>query len=366
MRTSNDRSRRPLIAVLAGVALVVAACGSDDTSSPSATTGDDAVTTELGSAPGATATADTAPADTAVEASAPADTSAPGTASTDTTAPDASDGTATGVTTGSDGSADAVPERVVSLSPTHTEIMFAIGADDLLVAVDQNSNHPEEVSELPNELSGFEPNVEAIAAYEPDLVLIGGDFTGLGDQLADIGIDSWDGPAATSFDDTYAQITELGDRTGNDEEASELVDSMRARIDELASSAPDLGDGATYYHELGPELYTATSSTFIGEVYGLFGLSNVADELEADAGQYPQLNAEFLVEADPDLVYLADTRCCDVTAASFGEREGYGSIAAVSSDAVVELDDDIASRWGPRIVDFVEAVATSLERLPAG
>ena len=82
-----------------------------------------------------------------------------------------------------------MPERIVSLSPTHTEMLFAIGAGDQLVAVDEFSNYPAEALELPNDLSGFEPNVEAIAAFEPDLVVIGGDFTGLGDQLASIGID---------------------------------------------------------------------------------------------------------------------------------------------------------------------------------
>ena len=109
--------------------------------------------------------------------------------------------------------------RIVSLSPTLTEMMFAIGAGDDLVAIDEYSNYPPEALELPHELSGFEPNVEAIAGYEPDVVLISGDFTGLGGQLEPLDIEVWDGPAAVTLDDTYAQIEGLGELTGNQEEA---------------------------------------------------------------------------------------------------------------------------------------------------
>ncbi len=165
-----------------------------------------------------------------------------------------------------------MPERVVSLSPTHTEMMFAIGAGDLLVAVDDFSNHPAEALELPNELSGFEPNVEAIAAFEPDLVLIGGDFTGLGDQLAELDIESWDGPAAVTISDTYAQIEQLGAATGNVAEAAELVSSMQTRIDEIVAAVPQPDAPLSYYHELDPTYYSADSTTFIGEIYSLLGL----------------------------------------------------------------------------------------------
>src|SRR5690606_38536113 len=125
-------------------------------------------------------------------------------------ASDTTTATATTDPVTTDGDGTGTVERVVSLSPTHTEKMFAIGAGDLLVAVDEFSNYPQAALDLPNELSGYEPNVEAIAGYEPDLVLIGGDFSGLGDQLAAVGIESWDGPAGMTLDDTYAQIADLG------------------------------------------------------------------------------------------------------------------------------------------------------------
>jgi iron complex transport system substrate-binding protein len=254
----------------------------------------------------------------------------------------------------------SVAERIVSLSPTHTEILFAIGAGDLLVAVDDQSNYPAEVAELPNDLSGFEPNVEAIAAYEPDLVVIGGDFTGLGDQLDAVGIDWWDGPAATTLDDTYAQIEELGDVTGTSDAAAALVAEMQAGIDEIVAATPVPPEPLTLYHELDPTLFSADSTTFIGELYSLLGLRNVADGAEGDSGGFPQLNAEFLVSANPDLIFLADTKCCAETAETVAARPGWDAIAAVANGNVFEMDDDIASRWGPRVVDYLSAVSDAV------
>jgi iron complex transport system substrate-binding protein len=255
--------------------------------------------------------------------------------------------------------ADA-PERVVSLSPTHTEIVFAIGADDLLVAVDDQSNHPAGALDLPNELSGLNPDVEAIVADEPDLVITGGDFSGLGDQLAGVGIDTWDGPPPATIDGVYAQIAELGAALGRSVEANTVVEDMRAEIEEITATVPDLAEPLAVYHELDPSLFSVDSSTFIGDVYAQLGLRNVADRIEGDFGGFPQLNQEFLVSADPDLIFLADTKCCGETAATVAERPGWEAIAAVRDGNVFELDDDVASRWGPRIVDFLGAVATAV------
>lgn len=353
MRSRERRTTRTLVAALAGIALVAAGCGSDESTDEAPSTTEAAESTD-------TDVETTEPADTAATGST-ADTEPAGTEPVSTEPTGTTAGTAPGTDAAGDGE---IPERVVSLSPTHTEIMFAIGADDLLVSVDDQSNYPEAALDLPNDLSGFEPNVEAIAAFDPDLVLLSDD--GLVGQLDDLGIDSFVGPAATTFDDTYTQIEQLGAMTGHVGDAAELVSSMQTRIDELSETAPALDAPLTYYHELTDGLFTATSSTFIGEVYGIFGLTNIADELEADAGQFPQLNAEFLVDASPDLVFLADTKCCDVTPESFGEREGFGSIAAVQNGNVIGVDDDIASRWGPRIVDYVELVSGAVEQAAVG
>jgi iron complex transport system substrate-binding protein len=309
----TTRTPRALIAFVAGLSLIAAACGSDgDTPADSGAAATSPVTDP---------TASTAPAD-------PVD----------------------------------APERIVSLSPTHTEMLFAIGAGDRLVAVEEFSDHPAEALELPNELSGFEPNVEAIAAFEPDLVVIGGDFTGLGGQLDAIGIPWWDGPAAATLDDTYAQLEQLGAVTGQVAEAAELVAQMRADIDAIVADTTVPDEPLTFYHELDPTYFSADSTTFIGELYSLLGLRNIADRAEGDSGGFPQLNAEFIVSADPDLIFLADTKCCGETAETVAARDGWGSIAAVVDGNVVEMDDDIASRWGPRVVDYLAAVSAAVEQ----
>jgi len=327
MRSGIARHQRCAIGLLAGIALISGACGSDDQGVVDPTDTrvflDPPATTDGGPTTEAAPASEVPPI---VESTAPA---------------------------------GPVPERIVSLSPTHTEMLFAIGASDLLVAVDDQSDYPPAALELPNELSGFEPSVEAIAAFDPDLVITGGDFTGLGEQLAQLGIEVWDGPAATSFDETYGQIEQLGTITGRSTEALELIRSMVARIDELVVDAPRPDEPLAIYHELDPTLYSADSSTFIGEIYALFGLRNIADQADGDSA-FPQLNAEVVVAADPDIIFLADTRCCGQSAATVAARPGWDAITAVQTGNVVEMDDDIASRWGPRVVDYVEAVAAAL------
>ncbi len=317
------RSGTRVLGALVGLALLTAACGSDATDAgPTA----DAATDTTATGPGPDGTV----------------------AGTDVPGPEGD-----------------VPERIVSLSPTHTEMLFAIGAGDLLVAVDQFSDHPAEARQLPNELSGFEPNVEAIAAYAPDLVITGGDFTGLGDQLAALDIPAWDGPAAVTIEDTYDQLGQLGAITGHDAEAAAVVAGMQARVTEIVAGLPVIERPLTFYHELDDTLYSADSTTFIGDIYSLVGLHNVADRAEGENFGFPQLNAEFLVSADPDLIFLADTKCCGVDAEAVAARPGWDTIAAVENGNVIPMDDDIASRWGPRIVDYLEAVAAAVEQAAA-
>lgn len=254
------------------------------------------------------------------------------------------------------------PERIVSLSPTHTEILFAIGAGEQVVAVDAMSNHPAEASAVVTSLSGYEPNVESIVSYEPDLVVIGDDYNGLAEQLASVGIDSWATPAPLNLDEVLAQIEDLGERVGRLDEATELATSMRASIDEVVASTATLDAPLSYYHELDDTYFTATSNTFVGSVYSLFGLRNIADAAE-DQSDYPQLSAEFIISQNPDLIFLADTKCCAVSAESVAARPGWETLAAVQNGHVIALDDDIASRWGPRIVDFVRFIAEAISQL---
>lgn len=249
-------------------------------------------------------------------------------------------------------------QRIVSLSPTHTEILYAIGAGDQVVAVDSMSNFPADAAIT--DLSSYEPNVEAIAEFDPDLVVIGDDFTGLADQLAAIGVESWVSSAPVSLDEAYAQIVDLGSAVGRSEAASELADSMKADIEEIIAGAAQLPEGTSYFLELDDTLYSVTSNTFVGSIFDMFGLRNIADATEGDT-DYPQLSAEFIVSQDPTLIFLADTKCCGASAETVAARPGWDVLSAVINGHVFGLDDDIASRWGPRLVDFVAAIADALK-----
>jgi iron complex transport system substrate-binding protein len=295
--------------------------------------------------------------DTTVASTTPPDTA------TDTVAPD-SVAPDTVVVVPATLDPNTIPTKIVSLSPTHTEILFAIGAGDQVIAIDDQSNYPPEAAALPNDLSGFEPNVEAIAAYEPDLVVLADDFNGLVDQLSALGIPAWSGPAAATFDDMYAQIEQLGAVTGHVAEAAEVVLGIQTDLDAIVASAPDLPKGITYMHEVDSTLYVATSATFIGKVYELFGLTNIADAADDGSG-YPQLSAEFIIEADPDFIFLGDALYGE-SPETVAARPGWASLAAVANGGVIPVDADTSSRWGPRVVDFAASIADALNSVIIG
>jgi len=252
------------------------------------------------------------------------------------------------------------PARIVSISTVATEMLFAIGAGDQMVAVDSLSTFPAEAPVT--DLSGFEPNIEAILGFQPDLVVLSYDPGDVMAGLEAAGVDSLLQGASMTIADTYVQILALGEITGRTAEAEALVNSMQAEIAELAASVVEPDEPLSYYHELDDTLYTVTSSTFIGEVYALAGLVNAADPADAEGTSwgYPQLSAEYLLDADPDIIFLADTKCCGQTAATIAERPGWETLTAVSTGRIVELDDDVASRWGPRIVDFLRAIVVAV------
>lgn len=260
-------------------------------------------------------------------------------------------------------SAAVVPQRIVSLSPTSTETLFAIGAGAQVVAVDDQSGYPANAPRTA--LSGLTPSAEAIAAYKPDLVVVSADTGGLVGALGKLGIKSVVLPSASTLDEAYGQMSALGKETGHVPDAERLVTGIKNDLAALATATPKPATPLTYYHELSQDYYSANSHTFAGQVYGLFGLVNVADSAPSTSG-YPQLSAEALVKADPNLVFLADTKCCRQDAAAVAARPGWAAISAVKNGNVVALDDDVASRWGPRLLDFAKAVAAAVVKAAPG
>jgi iron complex transport system substrate-binding protein len=334
-------TRKAVAGLIAGLALV-AACGSDPE-------------------PVAEPATEPAPSTTEAEFSEPA---------ADPPAEAEAEATEEAVEADSEAEPDAeetYPSRIVSLSPTATEMLYAIGAGDQVIAVDDFSNYPAETADKMPGISGYDPNVEAILALEPDLIVTEGSNPDLIEQIERVGIAHWAGPAAVGLDDVYAQIEQLGAATGHLDTAVALTTDMATRVDAVLTRIAELdNEPLSYYHELDPTYYSVTSETFIGTVYRLLGLVNIADAIEEESYGYPQLSAEFILEADPDLIFLACTKYCGETIDTVAARPGWDTLAAVTNGNVIELDDDIASRWGPRIVDHLEQVVEAVEAVVAG
>ena len=252
------------------------------------------------------------------------------------------------------------PRRIVSLSPTATETLFAIGAGKQVIAVDNQSDYPKNAPKT--SLSGFTPNVEAIAEYRPDLVVIAYDTKGLAASLRRLKITVVHHDGVKTLKGAFTQIRQLGMVTGNTAAAVKLVRKMRTKIDGIVERSASRARGKSVYHELTPDLYSATSSTFIGKAYALLGLENIADEADSASTGYPQLSSEYVVAADPDVIVLADIVCCGQKPSTVAARPGWDRISAVRTGTIVRMDDSIASRWGPRLVNFFRAMSAALAR----
>jgi iron complex transport system substrate-binding protein len=254
----------------------------------------------------------------------------------------------------------AKPTAIVSMSPTATEMLYAIGAGAQVKAVDSYSDYPKNAPIT--KLNALTPNVEAIVAYKPDLVVVAGDTTGLTAQLAKFGIPVLSDPAATNLSQEYQQFDELGQATDHLGQAKTEVSKIKGQIAKIVKSTPKHSKPFTYYFELDQTFYSETSSTFIGQVLGLLGMKSIADAAKgaASSGGYPQLSAEYIIKSNPNYIFLADTICCGQNAKKVAKRPGWAALTAVKDGHVVALNDDIASRWGPRIVDLLRVVANSL------
>ncbi|MGC1166844.1 MAG: helical backbone metal receptor [Solirubrobacterales bacterium] len=251
------------------------------------------------------------------------------------------------------------PTRIVSLSPSATETLFAVGAGEQVIAVDDESDYPPEVPRT--DLSSYQPNIEAIVDYRPDLVVMPASVPrDVPAGLRRVGLTVLLEPAPAKLDDAYHQMRELGLVTAHAEAGRQLARQVRRQVEREVAAAP-AGRQLDFFHELDPDLYSAGPQNFIGRIYGELGLANVAAAAARRAGNpYPQLSSEAVVSADPDLIVLADTECCGQTPAKVMQRPGWEEVSAVKDGAVVAIGDDIASRWGPRIPVFVERVVDAM------
>ena len=244
--------------------------------------------------------------------------------------------------------------RIVSVSPTHTETLFALGLGEFVVGVDSTSDFPDAALDVRrDDLQADSADLGPLLALDPDVVIIGDDPTGLAQRLDTEGVASFSGPEPDTLDDVYAQILGIAGVVGRPDLGEDLVVSMRASVAAAVASLP-AESGRTYFHEIDPSLVTITSGNFLDAVYGELGLESI---VAADPSGFTAVTSDQVLSADPDVIMLADVECCSVNVDVLANRPGWSGLTAVSNGAVVELQDYMVMRWGPRVVDLVEAVA---------
>ena len=262
----------------------------------------------------------------------------------------------------------AAPKKIVSMSPAATEIIYALGAEASLAAVDKNADYPDGAKNFATKVDAYEPNVESITGLSPDLILIANDA---GDIVSKL--DSLNLPVlfididkqVTSVDDVMEQITLMGKITGTSAKATTLVAGLEARVKKVTDGVASVpaASPTKVYHELDSTFHSTSDATFIGDLYKILKLQNIAGDGGGTA--YPQLTQEAIIAANPGVIVLADEEF-GVTVDSVKARPGWSAIDAVKNDRIVGLDASIISRPGPRIVDALEALANDIypERFP--
>lgn len=373
--TAPNRALRTWLAGITAFALVAGCSGSDDNGSGN-TTAD--TTNGSGIDSGAQAGAETGSDDLAAN---PASTVAPivladdviidtedGEIPSTTTDPpieETPDAPPTPDATSTTAAPVAVPQpaqigRIVSMSPTHTETLYALGLGEFVVAVDNGSDTPEEALAVRRaDLDASAADVSAILAFDPDVVLVGDDPTGLTGRLNEARVASYSGPPASSLDDVYTQIRDIAQLVGRPDLADDLIERMQGDIrmilsvlGEAPSTLPDDGP-LTFFHEIDPSLFTIGTGNFLSSVYGELGLVNIV----AVPDVVTQISADDVIAADPDVIVLGDAACCGVTIDVLAGRPGWDTLSAVEAGAVVPIDEDLLNRWGPRVVELIRLVA---------
>ncbi len=239
------------------------------------------------------------------------------------------------------------PKRIISLSPSITEILFEIGSGNQVIAVDNLSNYPNEAPI--SDISAYDPNVEAISLLNPDLVILSYNIKNLKNALKKIGIETIYLPAPLNFEDILEQIDYLGLQTGNEDKAKKLISKMKNRMKTLQKLREN--EKATkIYHEIDPNYYSPSKFSFIGDIYQKLNFKNVANKADISNLGYPKLSPELIISENPDLIVLPGKDNKYVEKVKL--RPGWDYIEAVKKNNFLLTNNDIASRWGPRILNF--------------
>ena len=240
------------------------------------------------------------------------------------------------------------PTRILCLSASATQMLYSIGAGPQVVGVDKYSTWPPGTPRT--SFTGFETDAEDYLYLHPDLVIFAFSEGTLVKQLQLLRIPVLVLPPAANFAGVYNQISELGLATGHAAAATNLDASLGSFVASAVKKAGGRGRGQSYYLEISPDYYTATSKTFIGAELGLFGMRDIAG-VAGHGTAYPQISAEYVLKQNPRYVFLADTVCCHQTPSAFDHRPIFSHLRAVRDHDVFGVNDSVASQWGPHTIE---------------
>jgi len=258
------------------------------------------------------------------------------------------------------------PSCIVSLSPSATATLYAIGAGSQVGAVDADSTYPAqaEVLALKDKINPLNPSAEAIGSIcpgksKPSLVVISYNANSIQQKLMALGVNVVVQSAPSTLDGAYSQITQLGQLSGHSSEAAKLTSSMKKAIKAAIASIPaHPSKKLTVFYEVGVKpYYSLTSQTFVGSLLKSLGTVNIADEVatSADAG-YPSLSAEYILSSNPKLIFTADGQ----TKSQVNARTGFTKVSAAANGAVASLNPNVASEWGPQLPELMKSLASAV------
>ncbi|SES02664.1 ABC transporter substrate-binding protein [Psychrobacillus sp. OK032] len=255
---------------------------------------------------------------------------------------------------------EAAPKTIVSMMPSNTEILFALGLNEEIVGVNDYDNYPAEALEK-EKIGGQEFNVEKIVAMNPEIVFAHESGLGMGEaglqQIRDAGVKVFVVKNAGDFDQTYTTIEQIGRATGKLAEAENIVEDMKAKVEEVKEKVAKVETKKTVFVETSdvPEIYTPGKGTFMQEFLDMVNAENIA----ADQEGWFMISPEEIVSRNPDVIIVMYSYV-DGIVDSVKARDGFDTVTAVKNDAVVQVDENLTSRTGPRLAEGLEEIAKAI------
>lgn len=261
--------------------------------------------------------------------------------------------------TGKDIVLEAPPERIISLIPSNTEILFGLGLNDKIVGVNDNDDYPPEVADK-EKVGSTEFNIEQIIALQPDIVFAHesgmASLGGAMDQLEAAGVKVFVVTNASDFNDIYTTIEQLGRATGKLPEAQKTIANMKAKVEEVQAKLQDVKPKKVFVEISDePEIYTPGKNTFMQEMLDMIHTENIA----ADTDGWFKIDAEQIITKNPDVIVVTYNYVPDIVT-KIPQRAGFETITAVKNKAIVQVDENMTSRQGPRLADGLEELAKAI------